>query len=124
MFIGRPGLNKKGIRKSERLQLIRKWADRLYANTETWKGSLGTELAYLFAAIARGSHVALTRRSALVRLLRRARPGRGCNLEAYRDRGVSINFDRPQVRARSRLELVRENVFQSNLQLVENSFQL
>jgi hypothetical protein len=73
VFIGRSGLNKKGIRKSERLQLISKWADRFYANTETWKGSLGTELAYLFAAIARGSHVALTRRSALVRLLRRER---------------------------------------------------
>ena len=37
---------------------------------------------------------------------------------------MSINLDRPQVRARPRLELVRENVFQSNLQLVENRFQL
>lgn len=73
VFIGRRGLNKRGIRKSERLQLISKWADRFYANTETWKGSLGTEIAYLLAAIARDSYVALNRRSALVRLLRRER---------------------------------------------------
>lgn len=55
----------------KRLQLIAEWAERLYARTETWKGSLGTELAYLFAAIARGRHIALTQRSSLVRLLRR-----------------------------------------------------
>ena len=71
VFIGKPRLHKKGMNRSERLRLITKWADRLYAKTESWKGPLGTELAYLFAAIARGSHVALTRRSALVRLLRR-----------------------------------------------------
>lgn len=74
VFIGKPvkpGLAKKGASNSQRLQLINKWADRLYAKTETWKGPLGTELAYLFSAIARGSHVALNRRSALVRLLRR-----------------------------------------------------
>lgn len=71
VFIGKSRADKKGINKAQRLQLITRWADRLYAKTETWKGSLGTELAYLFAAIARGRHVALTRRSALVRLLRR-----------------------------------------------------
>lgn len=71
VFVGRSNAGKKGVNNPERLRLITKWADRLYAKTETWKGSLGTELAYLFAAIARGSHVALTRRSALVRLLRR-----------------------------------------------------
>lgn len=71
VFVGKAHGGKKGANDSQRLRLITKWADRLYAKTETWKGSLGTELAYLFAAIARGSHVALTRRSALVRLLRR-----------------------------------------------------
>lgn len=71
VFIGKPRLHKKDMNRSERLRLITKWADRLYAKTETWKGPLGTELAYLFAAIARGRHVALTQRSALVRLLRR-----------------------------------------------------
>lgn len=71
VFIGKTNLGKDGVNNSERLRLITKWADRLYAKTETWKGPLGTELAYLFAAIARGRHVALTRRSALVRLLRR-----------------------------------------------------
>ena len=71
VFTGKPGLRRKGLNRGERLQLITKWADRLYTKTETWKGHLGTELAYLFAAMARGRHVALTRRSALVRLLRR-----------------------------------------------------
>ncbi len=72
MFIGKPISSKKGgASNSQRLRLITKWADRLYAKTETWKGPLGTELAYLFAAIARGRHVALSRRSALVRILRR-----------------------------------------------------
>lgn len=71
VFVGRRGVDKNGMHKSERLQLISKWAERFYANTETWKGSLGTEIAYLFAAIARGRHVALSRRSALVRLLGR-----------------------------------------------------
>lgn len=71
VFIGKTNLGKDGVNNSERLRLIAKWSERLYANTETWKGSLGTELAYLFAAIARGRHVALTRRSTLVRLLRR-----------------------------------------------------
>ncbi len=71
VFIGKPSASKKSAFGSQRLRLITKWADRLYAKTETWKGPLGTELAYLFAAIARGRHVALTRRSALVRLLRR-----------------------------------------------------
>ncbi|ODU24178.1 MAG: hypothetical protein ABS95_02170 [Verrucomicrobia bacterium SCN 57-15] len=71
VLIGKPGLGKRGANNSERSRLITKWADRLYAKTETWKGPLGTELAYLFAAIARGHHVALTRRSVLVRLLRR-----------------------------------------------------
>lgn len=72
VFIGKPNSGKKGgASNSQRLRLITKWADRLYAKTETWKGPLGTELAYLFAAIARGRHVGLSRRSALVRLLRR-----------------------------------------------------
>lgn len=71
MFIGKASGDKKRANNSQRLRLITKWADRLYAKTETWKGPLGTELAYLFAAIARGRHVALPRRSALVRLLRR-----------------------------------------------------
>lgn len=71
VFIGKPSSGKERASSSQRLRLITKWADRLYAKTETWKGPLGTELAYLFAAIARGGHIALTRRSALVRLLRR-----------------------------------------------------
>ncbi len=71
VFIGKSSADKKRVGNSQRLRLITKWADRLYAKTETWKGHLGTELAYLFAAIARDRHVALTRRSALVRLLRR-----------------------------------------------------
>lgn len=71
VFIGKARRDKKRANESQRLRLITKWADRLYAKTETWKGSLGTELAYLFTAIARGGHVTLTRRSALVRLLRR-----------------------------------------------------
>jgi hypothetical protein len=71
VFTGKPGLRSKRLNYGERLHLLTKWADRLYTKTETWKGPLGTELAYLFAAMARGRHVALTRRSALVRLLRR-----------------------------------------------------
>jgi hypothetical protein len=71
VFIGKADGGKKRANDLQRLRLITKWADRLYTKTETWQGSLGTELAYLFAAIARGGHVALTRRSALVRLLRR-----------------------------------------------------
>ena len=71
MFIGKAARAKRSVNGSERLRLITKWADWFYTKTETWKGSLGTELAYLFAAIAGGRHVALSRRSALVRLLRR-----------------------------------------------------
>ena len=43
---------------------------RLYDMTASWQGPIGMQLAYLFAAMARGSHVALKRHSALVRLLR------------------------------------------------------
>ncbi len=54
----------------QRARLIAKWASRFYDITASWKGPLGMQLAYLFVAMARGSHVALTRNSALVRLLR------------------------------------------------------
>ncbi len=54
----------------QRARLIAKWASRFYDMTESWNGPLGMQLAYLFAAIARSSHVALTRNSARVRLLR------------------------------------------------------
>ncbi len=84
VFIGKPNSGKKrGASNSQRLRLITKWADRLYAKTETWKGPLGTELAYLFAAVARGRHVALPQRSALVRLLRRERVPTGDRIWDY-----------------------------------------
>ena len=54
----------------QRARLISQWATRFYDMTESWNGPPGMQLAYLFAAIARGSYVALTRNSALVRLLR------------------------------------------------------
>jgi hypothetical protein len=54
----------------QRARLIAQWAKRLYAITASWKGPIGMQLAYLFAAMAGGSHVALNRHSALVRLLR------------------------------------------------------
>lgn len=71
VFIGKAHDRKKRATDSQRLRLIIKWADWFYAKTETWNGALGSELAYFFAAIARGHQVALTRRSPLVRLLRR-----------------------------------------------------
>ena len=54
----------------QRARLIAKWATRFYDITESWNWPIGMQLAYLFAAMARGSHVALRRNSALVRLLR------------------------------------------------------
>jgi len=54
----------------QRARLIAQWARRLYDMTASWQGPIGMQLAYLFAAMARGSHVALKRHSALVRLLR------------------------------------------------------
>jgi hypothetical protein len=54
----------------QRARLIAQWARRLYDITASWQGPIGMQLAYLFAAMARGSHVALKRHSALVRLLR------------------------------------------------------
>ena len=54
----------------QRVRLIAQWAGRLYDITASWQGPIGMQLAYLFAAMARGSHVALKRHSALVRLLR------------------------------------------------------
>lgn len=71
VFIGKSSAGETRVSDLRRLRLITKWAGQLYAKTETWKGPLGTELAYLFAAIARGRHVALTPRSTIVRLLRR-----------------------------------------------------
>jgi hypothetical protein len=54
----------------QRARLIAQWARRLYDITASWRGPIGMQLAYLFAAMARGSHVALNRQSSLVRLLR------------------------------------------------------
>jgi hypothetical protein len=55
---------------ARRLRLIAYWAGRLYTSTESWRGSLGMEIAYLFAAIARNQKISLKPRSSLVRLLR------------------------------------------------------
>lgn len=71
VFLSRPHSNPRTI-KEQRARLIAQWATRFYDLTESWNGPLGMQLAYLFAAIARGSHVALAPNSALVRLLRQA----------------------------------------------------
>lgn len=54
-----------------RLALIQEWSSWFHAQTESWKVPLGTQLAYLFAAMANDHYVELSRSSALVRLLRR-----------------------------------------------------
>ena len=69
VFLSKPRRNLK-ITGNQRARLIARWAKRLYAITASWKGPIGMQLAYLFAAMAGGSHIALNRHSALVRLLR------------------------------------------------------
>ena len=54
---------------AKRIELISRLADTFYGVTETWHGRLGTQLAYLFVAIARGTQVELTRRECLARLM-------------------------------------------------------
>ena len=55
----------------KRLCLIARHANHFYQSTETWSGTLGMEIAYLFAAIAQNQQVQLNRRSSLLKLLRR-----------------------------------------------------
>ena len=69
VFLSKPRRNRK-MTGGQRARLIAQWAGRLYDITASWQGPIGMQLAYLFAAMARGSHVALKRHSALVRLLR------------------------------------------------------
>jgi len=69
VFLSKPRRNLK-VTEGQRARLIAQWAGRLYDMTASWQGPIGMQLAYLFAAMARGSHVALKRHSALVRLLR------------------------------------------------------
>lgn len=71
VFLSKPQSNPRTI-EDRRARLIAQWATRFYDLTESWNGPLGMQLAYLFAAIARGSYVALAPNSALVRLLRQA----------------------------------------------------
>ena len=63
---------KRGMSGEQRSRLIAKWAKRLYDITASWRGPIGMQVAYLFAAMASGNHVALNRKSALVRLLHQA----------------------------------------------------
>ena len=69
VFLSKPRRNLK-VTGGQRARLIAQWAGRLYDMTASWQGPIGMQLAYLFAAMARGSHVALKRHSTLVRLLR------------------------------------------------------
>ena len=69
VLLTKPRRNRK-MTGGQRARLIAQWARRLYDMTASWQGPIGMQLAYLFAAMARGSHVALNRQSALVRLLR------------------------------------------------------
>ena len=69
VFLSKPPRNLE-MTEGQRARLIAQWARRLYDITASWQGPIGMQLAYLFAAMARGSHVALKRQSALVRLLR------------------------------------------------------
>jgi hypothetical protein len=69
VFLSKPRRNLE-ITGDQRARLIAQWSKRLYAITASWKGPIGMQLAYLFAAMAGGSHIALNRHSALVRLLR------------------------------------------------------
>ena len=69
VFLSKPRRNL-GMTGGQRARLIARWARRLYDITASWKGPIGMQLAYLFAAMAGGNHVALNRHSALVRLLR------------------------------------------------------
>lgn len=74
----------------QRARLIAKWATRFYDITESWNRPIGMQLAYLFAAIARGSHVALKakfRTGAVVAPSSRARER--SHLEIHPDGGVS-----------------------------------
>jgi hypothetical protein len=53
-----------------KLDLIKKWSEFFYQNAETFKGSLGTDLAYLWPAIIKGNKVEVSRRSRLISLLK------------------------------------------------------
>lgn len=56
---------------TEKLKLIRKWSDWFYDHTDTFRGSLGTQLAYLWPAILGDRQIEASSRSAIVQLLKR-----------------------------------------------------
>jgi len=48
---------------------IEEWSDWFYANTETFEGELGMQLAYLWPAIIKGNQIEVDIDSAIVRVL-------------------------------------------------------
>lgn len=54
----------------QRLTLIKKWCQFFVDRTDTFDGELGTGLAYLWPAIARGGFCEFAEDHALVRILR------------------------------------------------------
>lgn len=54
----------------ERAQLVIRWAEWAYENTDTFEGELGVSLAYLWPAILKGGHVGTSKEEALYQLLK------------------------------------------------------
>lgn len=54
----------------DRVDLINKWSHWFYDNTESFEGKLGMQLAYLWAAISKGTKIEVDPSSPLIRLLR------------------------------------------------------
>lgn len=54
----------------EKLELVLKWSDWFYEHTETFRGSLGTQLAYLWPAILKDRQIEVSSRSTIVQILK------------------------------------------------------
>lgn len=69
----------------ERVDLINKWSHWFYDNTETFEGKLGMQLAYLWAAISRGTKIEVDPSSPIVRLLEQKQVGKSELIWEYID---------------------------------------
>ncbi len=56
---------------AEKMKLVKKWSRWFYDHTETFGGALGRQLAYLFPAIINDHQIEVSRRSSIVKTLKR-----------------------------------------------------
>lgn len=54
-----------------KVEFIKTWSDWFYDHTETFKGALGLQLAYLWPAYVGGRKIEVSQKSAIVQILKR-----------------------------------------------------